>query len=300
MRCKHRSASVEIFVQNRLTSQNFRTSVLLIQCISACGVKFYIESRNVYLPMNLIDKIKIFTWHIHGSYLYYLSQAPFEIFLPFSNTKKQGYIGRGQHFLLETMLHEIPAASIKDLSFDCILFQTPDNYRIDQYEILSESQRALPAVYLEHDPPQEVPTDTKHFVYDENVTLVPVTHFNKLMWDNGSTPTHVIDHGIIVPDVSYSGELERGIVVINNVKERGRRLGLDVFERVREHVPIDLIGMDTLKIGGLGEILHPQLPSFISQYRFFFNPIRYTSLGLAVLEAMMTGMPESALPLPRW
>ncbi len=36
-------------------------------------------------------------------------------------------------------------------------------------------------------------------------------------------------------------------------------------------------------------------PEFISHYRFFFNPIRYTSLGLAVIEAMMTGMPVVAL-----
>ena len=42
---------------------------------------------------------------------------------------------------------------------------------------------------------------------------------------------------------------------------------------------------------GLGEVLHPRLPEFISHYRFFFNPIRYTSLGLAVCEAMMSGMP---------
>jgi hypothetical protein len=33
------------------------------------------------------------------------------------------------------------------------------------------------------------------------------------------------------------------------------------------------------------------LPAFIAQYRFFFNPIRYTSLGLAVCEAMMVGLP---------
>src|SRR3546814_19537564 len=30
-------------------------------------------------------------------------------------------------------------------------------------------------------------------------------------------------------------------------------------------------------------------------YRFFFNPIRYTSLGLAVLEAMMAGLPVVGL-----
>jgi glycosyltransferase involved in cell wall biosynthesis len=46
---------------------------------------------------------------------------------------------------------------------------------------------------------------------------------------------------------------------------------------------------------GLGEILHPQLPEFISHYRFFFNPIRYTSFGLAVCEAMMIGLPVVGL-----
>jgi glycosyltransferase involved in cell wall biosynthesis len=53
--------------------------------------------------------------------------------------------------------------------------------------------------------------------------------------------------------------------------------------------------MNTEKIGGLGEILHPHIPEFIKNYRFFFNPIRYTSLGLAVLEAMMSGIPVVGL-----
>jgi glycosyltransferase involved in cell wall biosynthesis len=32
-----------------------------------------------------------------------------------------------------------------------------------------------------------------------------------------------------------------------------------------------------------------------ARYRFLFNPIRYTSLGLAVCEAMLLGMPVVAL-----
>ena len=115
------------------------------------------------------------------------------------------------------------------------------------------------------------------------------------MWDNNDTPATVIDHGVMVPPVSYTGEIEKGIVVINNLPERGRRLGADIFTEVSKHVPLDLIGMGTEEIGGLGEVLHPQLPQFISRYRFFFNPIRYTSLGLAILEAMMIGVPIVAL-----
>jgi glycosyltransferase involved in cell wall biosynthesis len=241
------------------------------------------------------ERIKIFTWHIHGSYLFYLSKGNFDIYIPFNNQRDEGYIGRGTTFPFGDNVHEVAAKDVKHLVFDCIVFQTPKNYLFDQFEILSPEQQALPRVYLEHDPPQGVPTDTLHVVNDSSVTVVHVTHFNNLMWNCNLTPTTVIDHGITVPNSKYSGTLARGIVVINNLHERGRRLGLDIFLKVRERVPLDLIGMGSEKLGGIGEILHPDLPEFISQYRFFFNPIRYTSLGLAVLEAMMVGMPVVGL-----
>jgi hypothetical protein len=241
------------------------------------------------------ERPRIFTWHIHGSYLFYLSQGPFDIFIPKGRPQEEGYIGRGTTFPFGSNVIEIDVDQVKQTTFDCIIFQTSKNWKTDQFKILSEEQRQLPKIYVEHDPPQGVPTDTPHFVKDQPVTLVHVTHFNKLMWDSGRTPVTVIDHGITTRDVEYTGEIERGIVVINHLQERGRRLGLDVFEEARKHVPLDLIGMESKKLGGLGEILHPQLPEFISRYRFFFNPIRYTSLGLAVLEAMMVGMPVVGL-----
>ncbi|MDB5177465.1 MAG: biosynthesis transferase, partial [Candidatus Saccharibacteria bacterium] len=155
-------------------------------------------------------------------------------------------------------------------------------------------QRELPKIYLEHDPPRQHPTNTKHLINDPDVILVHVTHFNKLMWDNNNTPTRVIEHGVTAPKTGYSGHLNKGIVVINNLPTRGRLLGLDVFLEARQHVPLDLVGMGTGELG-LGEVLHPQLPEFQSRYRFFFNPIRYSSLGLAVCEAMMMGMPVVGL-----
>ncbi|MEX2599498.1 MAG: glycosyltransferase family 4 protein, partial [Dehalococcoidia bacterium] len=163
----------------------------------------------------------------------------------------------------------------------------------DQHEILSHGQRQLPRVYLEHDPPREHPTDTRHIAADDaNVVIVHVTPFNALMWDNGQAATRTIEHG--VPnrsDLHYSGELDRGIVVVNNIAARGRRTGLDVFERIREQVPLDLAGMGSEQLGGLGDVPREQLLQMMGRYRFLFNPIRYTSLGLAVCEAMMLGMP---------
>jgi hypothetical protein len=88
-------------------------------------------------------------------------------------------------------------------------------------------------------------------VQDPNVLLVHVTPFNALMWDNGVTPTRVIEHGVLVPDdVAYHGTLPKGVTVVNNLARRGRRLGADLFEEVRRNVPLDLVGMGSAELGG--------------------------------------------------
>jgi hypothetical protein len=241
------------------------------------------------------ERLKIFTWHIHGSYLFYLSKGDYTIFIPVKEKKEDGYYGRGETFPFGENVIEVPASEVKEHQFDCILFQTNKNYFVDQYEILTAEQRSLPRIYLEHDPPSQHPTDTKHLVDDKEVIMVHVTHFNKLMWSNENKIIQVVDHGVTVPNIPYSGERKRGLVVINHMHQRGRKLGADIFEKVSKQVPIDLIGMGTKEFGGLGEVLHPDLPEFITQYRFCFNPIRYTSLGLAVCEAMMLGVPMVAM-----
>jgi len=243
-----------------------------------------------------ISKLKIFTWHIHGSYLYYLSQGDYDIYIPTKKEKSEGYYGRGETFPFGPNVIEVAAEEVRNMDFDCILFQSEKNFLIDQHEILSEKQKHMPRVYVEHNTPEKHPTNTKHVMTDPAVMMVHVTHFNKLMWDNSGTPRiKVIEHGVSDSDVRYQGDIPKGVVVINHIQQRGRITGWDVFEEVRKHVPLDLIGMGTLESGGLGEVLNPQLPEFISHYRFFFNPIRYTSFGLAVCEAMMTGMPVVAL-----
>ncbi|MBE9180446.1 glycosyltransferase family 4 protein [Oculatella sp. LEGE 06141] len=236
--------------------------------------------------------LRILTWHVHGSYLYYLTQSPHEFYLPVKPDHPEGYGGRLGGFPWGNNVHDIAADDVKHQSFDCILFQSRRNYLHDQYEILSAEQQQLPRLYLEHDPPREHPTDTQHVVNDPDILLVHVTHFNRLMWDSGNTPTCVIEHGVMVPDdVHYTGDLPKGIVVANGLRHRGRRLGSDIFQQVQKTIPLDLVGMDAESLGGIGEVAHHRLPSFQSRYRFFFHPVRYTSLGLAVCEAMMIGLP---------
>jgi len=241
-------------------------------------------------------KLRILTWHVHGNYLYYLTKANHDFYIPFTSERAHPYGGRGTTFAFGDNVHEVPAETVRNLDFDVILFQSRANYEQHQYDILSPEQRRLPRVFLEHDPPREHPTDTVHAVTDPSVTVVHVTNFNRLMWDNGAAPARVIEHGVTIPEgVRYQGDIPRGLVAINDLATRGRRLGLDVYQRLQQEVPLDLVGMGSERLGGLGEILPMEFAEFASHYRFMLNPIRYTSLGLAVCEALSIGLPVLGL-----
>jgi glycosyltransferase involved in cell wall biosynthesis len=240
-------------------------------------------------------RLKVLTWHTHGAYLYYLTQAPHDFHVMSKPGRPPGYGGRCGHMPWGANVHDLPVDEARKQSFDCIVFQDDHQYLEDQHRFLTAAQRRLPRIYIEHDPPRQKVVDERHIVQDRGVLLVHCTHFNRLMWDNGETPTRVIDHGVVEPKARYAGDLERGLVVINNIATRGRRLGFDVFREAKEQVPLDLAGMGAEAVGGLGEVLHKDLPAFAARYRFLFNPIRYTSMGLAVIEAMMVGLPIVAL-----
>lgn len=258
--------------------------------------------------------LRVLTWHVHGGYLWYLAlagagpggrlagagpggrMASYELVLPVKPERPEGYGGRTPSFAWPETVREVPAEAVRDQPFDVVLTQSRHNWEVDRHELLTDAQLALPRVHLEHDPPREVPTDTVHPVDDPGALLVHVTHFNDLMWDAGRTPTTVVEHGVTVPDgVRWRGDVARGLVVVNGLATRGRRVGRDVFERARRDLPLDLAGMGSEAFDGLGDLPHTELPAVAATYRFFFSPIRYTSLGLAVCEALMLGMPVVGL-----
>src|SRR5205807_2420074 len=202
----------------------------------------------------------------------------------------------GPTFDLPAYVREVPAEQVRDLQLDLIIYQTPKNYFEDQFEILSAEQRQLPKIYLEHNTPKPGAVDTRHPIDDPNVLLVHVTHYNRLMWDNGRTPTIVIEHSVAIdPSIRYSGHIERGITMINGMQKRPRIAGYDIFLQSRQVVPLDAVGMETEAIGGLGDVPYRELHRRVAEYRFLFSPIRYTSLPLAVIEALTIGMPVVAL-----
>ncbi len=256
-------------------------------------------------------RLRVLTWHVHGNYLWYLSETPCDFILPVgghgdSNRKGadatganrngpelgHGYGGRGTTFPFHGNVSECPIDELKSQRFDCVLFQSRKHYEVDQYELLSPAQRRLPKIYLEHDPPWEDVTDQDHWFDESNGMLVHVTHFNRLMWRSARVESRVIEHGVKVPESArYTGELPRGITALNHLARRGRKVGADIYAQLTKQTPVDLVGMAAEEAGGIGEIKPTELAHYIAKYRYFFSPIRYTSLGLAILEAMTVGLP---------
>lgn len=235
--------------------------------------------------------LRILTWHVHGNYLYSLTRVSHEFLVPVRPGNPPGYGALGNRIPWGPRVREVPADALRDADFDCVIYQSRATYE-ERTTLLSPAQLALPCAYIEHDPPLPHPTDTPHWFQHERGILVHVTHYNRAAWNNGAMPTAVIEHGVPEPQqASDQARVARGITVINHLRRRGRRMGADLFEQARERVPLDLIGMDSEAMGGLGEIPNMEVGAFVSRYRFFYSPIRYTSLGLALIEAMMAGLP---------
>lgn len=240
-------------------------------------------------------RLRILTWPIHGSYFNTLSRLDHDWFLPVRPGAPEGYGGRGKADFPPT-IRDAAAEEVREIELDLVLFQSRRNLDEDANAILGPAQRLLPHVYLEHNTPSPDPVMSRHPFTDPGGLLVHVTRYNQLMWDNGTTPTFLIEHSVALdPAIEYQGTRAEGITVINSMPRRGRTVGLDLLLEARKHVPIQLAGFGNEGIDGLGDIPYPRLHREVATYRFLFSPCRYTSLPLAVVEAMTIGMPVVAL-----
>lgn len=229
-------------------------------------------------------RYKIFTWPAHQQYFFELAQGDFDFYIP----ANQSASFKAQ-FSTQKNVTAVDFSEIKNLDFDLILFQDEKNYQTDQFEFLSDQQRQLPKIYLEHHPPKQHPTNAKHVVEDVDIELVHTNSYNALMWDNNQLNVTVIEKGVPVLPISFSGEIAQGVVVLEEFPADDRVTGADILRQVKEALPIT-----TIQIGKDG-VSYQNLAEKISKYRFLFCPDRYASLPFSVFKAMMLGMPVVGL-----
>src|SRR3954470_18734992 len=104
------------------------------------------------MPRNGVRRrLRVLTWHVHGNYLYYLSQAPHDFYIVTKPGYPPGYAGRAGALPFGANLHEIPSDKVAGETFDCVLYQHRTHWFDDRVNVLSKAQQHLPRLYIEHD-----------------------------------------------------------------------------------------------------------------------------------------------------
>ncbi len=242
--------------------------------------------------------MRILLWHVHGAWATAFVHGDHDYVVPVLPDRGPDGVGIARTYAWpEDRVTELPPEALRDEPFDVVVLQRPHELEHLAEDWLGRRPgRDVPAVYVEHNAPQGRIAEMRHPAADrDDLLLVHVTHFNALFWDAGSTPTRVIEHGIVDPGQRYSGELARGAVVINEARRRARVTGTDLLDRFAQAAPIDVFGMDAAAIGGIEDLPQERLHAEMARRRVYLHPIRWTSLGLSLLEAMHLGMPVVAL-----
>ena len=255
--------------------------------------------------------MRILIWHVHGAWTTAFVQGPHTYLIP-TNPRRDAYgLGRARTYPWPASAVELdtapgPSGVISmgpevDLDVDVVVLQRPEEWRLAERMLGSRLGKSIPVVYVEHNTPKGDVPNTRHPMADrDGVTLVHVTHFNALFWDSGATAVRVVEHGIPDPGVRYTGEQPRIAVAINEPVRRGRVTGTDLLPRFAEVAPVDVFGMNVTDLRMAGVDTHEDLPQAamhaeIVRRRVYLHPMRWTSLGLSLLEAMLCGMPVVAL-----
>jgi glycosyltransferase involved in cell wall biosynthesis len=240
--------------------------------------------------------VQILLWHVHGSWTTALVQGDHDYLLPVLPGRGPDGRGRARTWEWPSGAIECAPAQLRETEVDAVILQRHSELDLCVQWLGRRPGVDLPAVYVEHNAPQGAIGQMRHPLADRpELTIVHVTHFNDLFWDCGSTPTRVIEHGVVDPGPRYTGALERCAVAINEPVRRGRVTGTDLLPRFRRAAPIDLFGIGAGELGGVEDPPQDQLHSALARRRVYLHPIRWTSLGLTLIEAMHLGMPVVAL-----
>ena len=96
------------------------------------------------------ERLRVLTWHVHGSYLWYLSHVPHDLYLPVRPGGAEGYAGRAGTFPWPDNVIEVPVEDVADLDVDVVVFQSSRHWLEDQHEVLSPAQRRGARIYVAH------------------------------------------------------------------------------------------------------------------------------------------------------
>ena len=252
--------------------------------------------------------MRVLIWHVHGSWTTAFVRGGHEYVVPVLPDRGPDGLGRARTYQWPDTVVELPPDRLAGTELDVVVVQRPRDLELAERWLGGRRPgRDLPAVWVEHDAPRGGVPYTRHPLADRrDVLLVHVTHFNELMWDSGVAPTVVVEHGVVDPGARYTGELPRAGIMLNDPVRRGRLVGTDLLPAFAAAGPLDVYGMRVAELpgrlngSGTNVVVHEDWPQHrvhaeLARRRVYVHPFRWTSLGLALLEAMHLGMPVVAV-----
>jgi hypothetical protein len=245
----------------------------------------------------------VLVWHVHGSWTESFVAGEHRCVIPV-NANRDAY-GRGLCGRNWPRAQEIPSSQLREEDVDLVVLQRPEELELTARWLGRQPGIDVPAVYVEHNAPRPYAVDSVHPISArDDIPLIHVTDFNRLMWNNGAAPTRVINHGIADPGHWYTGEIPAAATMINEPRRRWRTVGADLLEELATGVAIDVWGIDTEwfndrssshRVRGKGDVPAPRLLHQVARRRVYLHTARWTSLGLSLIEAMYLGMPVVAV-----
>lgn len=243
--------------------------------------------------------MKILVWHVHGGWMDGFLRGSHEYLIPAAPGDSLPELPPGAR--------PIDPADLREQPVGLVVLQRTEELELAERLLGRRPGRDVPAVFVEHNTPKRLPVTERHPLAEQReIPVVHVTHFNRLAWDCGEAPVHVIEHGVPDPGPLYTGDLASLGVVINEPVRRWRVTGTDLLPAFAEAATLDCFGIDVDllphalglapdRLRPIGDLPTAQMHAELARRRAYVHPLRWTSLGLSLLEAMHLGMPVLAL-----
>jgi len=144
--------------------------------------------------------VRVLVWHVHGSWMRSFAQGAHEYLVPVVADRGPYGRGRAETYPWPETVREVIPAQLRDEPIDLVVLQRPAELNLTRLWSGRRPGEDLPAVYVEHNTPRWDVAGWRHPLADfPGLTMVHVTHFNAAVWDSGSLPVRVIEHGIPDP-----------------------------------------------------------------------------------------------------
>src|SRR5829696_1809792 len=245
----------------------------------------------------------LLVWPVHGSWMESLVAGGHRYVIPVNENRDAD--GRGLCGRNWPRAQEFRSSQLRKEDIDLVVLQRPEELELTARWLGRRPGIDVPAVYVEHNAPRPHAVDSVHPIAGrDDIPLIHVTDFNRLMWNSGAAPTRVINHGIADPGQWYTGEVPAAATMINEPRRRWRTVGADLLDELARGVPIDVWGIGTewfndgtgsRGVRGKGDVPAPRLLRQVARRRVYLHTARWTSLGLSLIEAMYLGMPVVAV-----